>query len=633
MPSTATAGRTSFLPFCCNQAAARNAMNAGIPLFQAFSPIPVQRSTYCDCIKDGRKIDPACGSGNFLTETYLCLRKLEDKVLDELQFGQLQWSGAEEEEAGERISLSQFHGIEINDFAVSVAETALYISRLKANNDTMMLLDLDSGDLPLKESAHIVLGNALRLNWADIVPAEKCNYVMGNPPFIGYSNHNKEQEADRASIFGKVKTVDYVACWYWKAAAYMQEKPIKAAFVSTNSICQGQQVEPIWKPLFENGCHIDFAWTSFIWNSEATNQAHVHVVIVGFSYCSNVKKKLFTNGTVSYPANINGYLSAASNTFITSRRIPVCSVPEMVSGSKPTDGGNLLLSEEEKDSLIKAYPRVSVWIKPFISGKEYLNNKKRFCLWLKDVDKSDWENVPPIRDRIEAVRDMRASSSKAATRARANVPWAFGEPVPEVGDSYIVVPLTSGERRKYVPMGFESNHGIPGNSVSIIPQATIYDFGILMSQFHNAWMRAVAGRLESRYRYSNIIVYNNFVWPEPTEENRKVVENCAKAVLDARNKHHTDSLANLYDPDKMPDDLLDAHKSLDAAVEAAYGVSFQGDEEKIIAHMFKLYEKAVSKEKGSKAPANKNVSSERELKVSPHAVKVKVKVKSDRSDS
>lgn len=276
---------------------------------------------------------------------------------------------------------------------------------------------------------------------------------------------------------------------------------------------------------------------------------------------------------------------------------------------------------------------MSVWIKPFISGKEYLNNKKRFCLWLKDVDKSDWENVPPIRDRIEAVRDMRASSSKAATRARANVPWAFGEPVPEVGDSYIVVPLTSGERRKYVPMGFESNHGIPGNSVSIIPQATIYDFGILMSQFHNAWMRAVAGRLESRYRYSNIIVYNNFVWPEPTEENRKVVENCAKAVLDARNKHHTDSLANLYDPDKMPDDLLDAHKSLDAAVEAAYGVSFQGDEEKIIAHMFKLYEKAVSKEKGSKAPANKNVSSERELKVSPHAVKVKVKVKSDRSDS
>ena len=537
--------------------------------------------------------DPACGSGNFLTETHLCLRKLEDRVLDELKGGQIEFGAKEDEESGERISLNQFYGIEINDFAVAVAETALWISRLKANGETMMLLDLPGDDFPLNESAHIIHGNALRLNWNEILPARQCSFIMGNPPFIGYSNHTKDQEVDRASIFGKVKTVDYVACWYWKSAEYMGDLPIRTAFVSTNSICQGQQVEPIWKPLFDKGFHIDFAWPTFVWNNDASDQAHVHVVIVGFSKQNQVERTLFVNNKFVHPKNINAYLTASPNIFIQKHSKPLCDVPPMIAGGKPSDGQNLLMNTTEMNALVDACPDAKKWIKPFSMGAEFIKGQDRWCLWLVGITPDELDAMPLVKARVEAVKEIRLTSKKEATRKKAKTPELFDEVRPPRGKSYIAIPKVSSERRNYIPMGFVTNGMIPGDKLFFISDATLYVFGILMSQFHNAWMRVVAGRLKSDYSYANTIVYNNFIWPEPTDEQRQDIEACAKAVLDARDNHPEDSLATLYDPDKMPADLLEAHKALDSAVEAAYGVDFQGDEEKIVTHLFKLYEKAI----------------------------------------
>lgn len=571
--------------------------------------------------------DPACGSGNFLTETYLCLRKLEDTVLGEIRkkglAGQMELTDSVAEESGERISLKQFHGIEINDFAVSVAETALYISRLKANADTMMLLDVDSGDLPLRESAHIVLGNALRTDWNEVVPAEVCDYIMGNPPFIGYSNHSKEQEADRASIFGKVKTVDYVACWYWKAADFIGEEPIRTAFVSTNSICQGQQVEPIWKPLFEKGFHIDFAWTSFKWSNESSIQAGVTVIIVGFSKWYSAPAKLYKNDKPIISTNINGYLASSPNVFIKKRSKSLCDIPEMVAGGKPSDGGNLLLTTKDKNDLILLEPNAKKWIKPFSMGAEFIKSQERWCLWLVGISQNELESMPLVHSRVEAVRAMRLSSKKAATVKKADTPWLFDEVRPPKGNSYIAIPKVSSERRKYIPMGFVTNGMIPGDKLFFISNAALFEFGILESQFHNAWMRVVAGRLESRYSYSNTIVYNNFIWPNPTDDQKSKIESCAQSVLDARDNHPGDSLATLYDPDKMPADLLAAHKALDKAVEEAYGVDFNGDEEKIVAHLFKLYQQMT--EEQDKPKEKKKAPKEPEPKKT--AVKVKVRKK------
>ena len=364
--------------------------------------------------------DPACGSGNFLTETYICLRKLEDTVLNELRKGQTGLSLGDEEEAGKRVSLNQFYGIEINDFAVTVAETALWISRLKANGETSMFYDAGGDDFPLSEKAHIVEGNALRIDWNRVLSASECNYIMGNPPFVGYSNHSAEQQKDRASLFGKVKTVDYVACWYKKAADYISNFPIHCAFVSTNSICQGQQVQPIWEPLFQSGIHIDFAWQTFIWSSEAALQAHVYVVIVGFSRFGNEKRILFLkDGQKRTVENINGYLQNGSEIFIEKRNKPLCSVPLMIAGGKPTDGGNLILSLDEKSELVLQEPSAAKWIRPYSMGDEFINKKERFCLWLVGISLSELENLTLVQKRVESVRNMRLMSSKIATQKKA----------------------------------------------------------------------------------------------------------------------------------------------------------------------------------------------------------------------
>ena len=536
--------------------------------------------------------DPACGSGNFLTETYLCLRKLEDAVLRELWKGQTVMGFGDEAITGDRVKLGQFYGVEINDFAVAVARTALWISRLKANGETSMFMEMGGDDFPLNESANIVQGNALRIDWNDVLPANECSFIMGNPPFIGYSNHTKEQESDRALIFGKVKTVDYVACWYWKAAEYMEDLNVRAAFVSTNSICQGQQVEPVWKPLFDKGFHIDFAWTSFVWNNEASDQAHVHVVVVGFSK-QLIEKTLYNGENVARPANINAYLTPSSNVFVEKRTKPLCDVPPMVRGCQPTDAGNFLMSTEEKNSLISSEPLAEKWIKPFSMGAEFIKGQERWCLWLVGITLEELASMPLVKKRVDAVREMRLASSKEATVKKAETPWLFDE-IRERGDIYIGVPTVSSERRVYIPMGFVTNGMIPGNKLYFVSSSSTFVFGILTSLFHNAWMRVVAGRLKSDYNYANTIVYNNFIWPEPTPEQRETIETLAQAVLDARANYPDKSLANLYAPDKTPSDLLAAHKALDKAVEAAYGVDFDGDEEKIVAHLFKLYAEKTS---------------------------------------
>ena len=533
--------------------------------------------------------DPACGSGNFLTETYTCLRKLEDTVLNELRKGQTGLSLGDEEETGKRVSLSQFYGIEINDFAVTVAETALWISRLKANGETSMFYDAGGDDFPLSEKAHIVEGNALRIDWNRVLPASECNYIMGNPPFVGYSNHSAEQQKDRASLFGKVKTVDYVACWYKKAADYISNFPIHCAFVSTNSICQGQQVQPIWEPLFQSGIHIDFAWQTFIWSSEAALQAHVYVVIVGFSRFGNEKRILFLkDGQKRTVENINGYLQNGSEIFIEKRNKPLCSVPLMIAGGKPTDGGNLILSLDEKSELVLQEPSAAKWIRPYSMGDEFINKKERFCLWLVGISLSELENLTLVQKRVESVRNMRLMSSKIATQKKALTPWLFDEVKPPKSN-FIGIPAVTSSRRKYVPFDFVTNGMIPGNQLYFVETESLYYFGILVSQFHNAWIRIVAGRLGDGYRYSNTIVYNNFVWPEETVEQKKIIEQTARNILNVRSSYPDKSLADLYDPNKMPADLLAAHKANDAAVEAAYGVDFNGDEEKIVAHLFKLY--------------------------------------------
>lgn len=546
-------------------------------------------------------LDPACGSGNFLTETYMCLRRLENTVLMELQRGGQSEISFEEAEGESlvKVTLANFHGIEVNDFACCVARTALWIAEKQADINTAKVVKRVYDELPLKEYGTIIHGNSLRVDWADACPAHRLSYIIGNPPFIGYSNLNDAQKRGRADIFGKSGGVlDYVACWYRKAADFTRGSHTRCAFVSTNSICQGQQVEPLWKPLFDDGVEIDFAHKTFVWNSEAADEAHVHVVIVGFSREKIAKKTIFDGDGARKADNISGYLSATPSLFIARRSSPICDAPKMIRGCQPTDNGQLILDQAERDELVSREPSAEKWIRPFSMGADFINGKPRYCLWLKDASPKDLSSMPHVMERVRAVADYRAQSTKAATRKKAETPWLFDE-IRETGPSYIGVPAVSSGRRRYVPMGFVDNGMVPGNKLYFVPNASVYDFGILMSQFHNAWMRVVAGRLKSDYNYANTIVYNNFVWPDSTDALRSEVERCAQAVLDARSSYEGSTLADMYDPDNdfLYPALTKAHKALDAAVEAAYGIDFNGDEEKIVAHLFKLYAEKVSEDR------------------------------------
>jgi len=420
------------------------------------------------------------------------------------------------------------------------------------------------------------------------------------PPFIGYSNLNDAQKEDRLSIFGKNGgTLDYVSCWYKKSADYMRGNHIRAALVSTNSICQGQQVAPLWKPLFADGIHIDFAYRTFVWDSQADDVAHVHVIIVGFSRESVAPKILFDGDSCREVANINGYLSDAPDAFVEKTRKPISDVTEMFAGFKPAEHGTLLLSRAEKDEMVLREPSAEKWIRPFSMGAEFIRGEDRYCLWLVSITPRELKEMPLVMERVQACKEWRSTQIPTGDAYKLrDVPHLLRPNGNFVDGPNISVAKVSSGRRKYVPMAFVTNGMIPGDSIYFIPNGTLYEFGILMSQFHNAWMRTVAGRLKSDYRYTNTIVYNTFVWPDSTPQQHEIIESCAQAIIDARDFYAGCTLADLYDPDDewMYPELVKAHRALDAAVEDAYGVDFNGNEEKIVAHLFKLYAEKTAQE-------------------------------------
>mgnify|MGYP004708920443 FL=1 len=550
-------------------------------------------------------LDPACGSGNFLTETYLSLRRLENKVLVELSHGQVTMYSASESPI--QVSISQFYGIEINDFAVTVAKTALWIAESQMMKETEKILLVPLEFLPLKTNAFIVEGNALRVDWESVVPKSKLNYIMGNPPFVGYSLQSKEQKSDILSIYvdekGKpYKTagkIDYVAGWYYKAAKLMQNTQIRTAFVSTNSITQGEQVAGVWKPLFEQfGIHIDFAYQTFRWDSEASAKAHVHCVIVGFSVAVNTNsKKLFIGDKLHLSNNINAYLMDAPNVFIESRNTPLNGVLSMSSGGKPVEGGYYIFTDDEKNAFLKKEPSAQTYFRKFVGSDDFINGYTRWCLWLHDVSPSDIRKLPECMKRVNSVHDYRLESKKAATRAAAATPMSFMEIKRPVG-KFLIVPEVSSQRRKYVPLGFSDKEMICSNKVRFVSNATMYHFGILTSNVHMAWMRAVCGRLKSDYSYSINVVYNNFPWPTPTEQQKAKIEQTAKAILDARALYPDSSLADLYDDLTMPPELRKAHQANDRAVMDAYGfikgTAARTSESACVAELMKLYQQKVS---------------------------------------
>ncbi len=539
-------------------------------------------------------LDPACGSGNFLTETYISLRRLENETISLLHKGQIMLDMGNPIQ----VSISQFYGIEINDFAVTVAKTALWIAESQMMKETEDVVHMTLDFLPLKSYANIVEGNALRTEWADVIPKHELDYIMGNPPFVGARMMGAEQKDDVNAIFPGWKNagnLDYVSCWYKKAADLMAGTSIRAALVSTNSVTQGEAVANLWKPLFESGVHIDFAHRTFRWDSEAKIKAHVHCVIVGFSTAPNAAPKtLFTSERAQVVQNINGYLLDADNVFVESRSKPLCNVPEIGIGNKPIDGGNYLFTKEEMDEFLKIEPIAVKWFMPWYGSQEFINRCPRYCLWLGDCPPNELRKMPECMKRVEAVRQLRLASKSAGTVKLADTPTRFHvENMPK--GTYIVVPEVSSERRRYVPMGFMTPDILCSNLVKIIPNATLYHFGVLTSNVHMAWMRAVCGRLKSDYRYSKDVVYNNFPWPTPTDAQKAKIEQTSQAILDARTLYPDASLADLYDETTMPPELRKAHQQNDKAVMMAYG--FWGklnSEPACVSELMKMYQQIVS---------------------------------------
>ena len=550
-------------------------------------------------------LDPACGSGNFLTETYISLRRLENEVLFLLQRGQIAFG-----DGGAfnpiQVSIGQFYGIEINDFAVTVAKTALWIAESQMMKETEDIVHMSLDFLPLKSYANIAEGNALRLDWEGIVSKYELDYIMGNPPFVGYSLQSKEQKDDILSIYvdekGKpYKTsgkIDYVSGWYFKAAQLMQNTAIRTAFVSTNSITQGEQVAGVWKPLYDRfGIHIDFAHRTFRWDSEASLKAHVHCVIVGFSIAENQqKKRLYTSERMQIVENINAYLLDAPLVFVESRNRVIADVPKMVYGNKPVDGGNLIIEASEYDDFIKREPLAQKYIKRLVGAREFINGELRWCLWLVGVSPAELRHMPAVMERIEKVKKMRENSPDEGARKLALTPAQFRET--NNPPSAIVVPCHSSQNRRYVPMDFIDDSIVVTNAVLFIPAASIYHFGILTSNVHMAWMRAVCGRLKSDYRYSKDVVYNNFPWPTPTDEQKAKIEQTAQAILDARALYPDCSLADLYDEVAMPPELRKAHQQNDRAVMQAYGFAIKTTTETTcVADLMRMYQALTERSK------------------------------------
>ncbi len=537
-------------------------------------------------------LDPACGSGNFLTETYLSLRRLENEVIKEKVNGQMTLV---EVNNPIKVSIQQFYGIEINDFAVTVAKTALWIAESQMLEETKSIVYGFNDDfLPLKTYVNITEGNAVRIDWNSVVLADKLTYIMGNPPFVGHQWRSQSQVDDMKIAFYDLKKhgkLDYVCAWYNKAADYMKSTRIKAAFVSTNSIIQGESVCLLWEFLMKKkNVEIQFAYRTFVWTSEAKNRAAVHCVIIGFTcYETKTMKQLFEKESMIEAAHINGYLLNAPNVFIQSRsKILTSGIPNMSKGSQPTDGGNLILSNEEKDELVSQYPSAEKLIRKYMGSYELINNKERFCLWLKDVSPAEYRKITPIVKRLEDVKEFRKTSSTESVRKDADIPMLFTQ-IRQPESDYLALPKVSSERRRYIPIAYISKDVIGSDLVYMIPDATLYLFGVLNSNIHMAWTRIVCGRLKSDYRYGPV-VYNNFPWPTLSEQQKQRIEQTAQEILNVRALFPDSSLADLYDPLTMPPELRRAHTANDKAVMAAYGFSTKMTEADCVAELMKLYQ-------------------------------------------
>jgi len=543
-------------------------------------------------------LDPAAGSGNFLTESYISLRRLENQVIKEITDGQL--SFAQSSQGLIKVSIQQFYGIEINDFAVTVAKTALWIAESQMLEETKALIyGFQQDFLPLKTYVNITEGNALQLDWNQVLDKNKLTYIMGNPPFVGQSLRNSKQADDMIAIWGKgeIETkLDYVICWYKKALDFINsaDHKISVAYVSTNSICQGESVPTFWKKMVDNGATIEFAYRSFVWSSEANSKAAVHCVIVGFSNVPSLKPQIFDGDNIISAKHINPYLLDAPDIWITNRiNKPQNGLPKMTTGSPPTDDGALTLTVEEKDKLITKYPILKKYIKPFIGAREFLHDKvgsySRYCLWFKNGNPSEYANIPELRERFARVKALRIKSKADRINKMAEYPYLFCQ-IRQPESSYLVFPRHSSQARRYIPIGFESSDVIAGDACSIIPNVTLYEFAVLTSNIHNAWMRIVCGRLKSDFRYSPS-VYNNFPWPEPTESQKQKIEQTAQGILDARALYPDSSLADLYDPLTMPPELRKAHTKNDVAVMQAYGFSTKMSEADCVAALMKMYQR------------------------------------------
>lgn len=547
-------------------------------------------------------LDPACGCGNFLVVAYRELRRLELSVIAEREKMEMQSSGTKWMLSANDVCLvnvNQFYGIEIEEFPAQIAQVAMWLIDHQMNIEAGSYFGEAYARIPLTASATIVCGNALQLDWESVVPKDKLSYIMGNPPFVGARNMSKEQKEDLMRVFEGLKNagdLDFVAAWYGKAAAHMQGTDIQSAFVSTNSICQGQVVAILWKHIMHDlSCVINFAYRTFKWSNEARGNAAVHCVIIGFSRNKKQNQKFIINeqNLLIQANHINGYLVDAADIFVENRSKPLCKVPEMGIGNKPIDGGNYLFTKEEKDAFIAIEPTSEVYFKPWLGSHELINGQMRYCLWLGDCSPADLKQMPEAMKRVEAVRKFRQESKSAPTRAIADRPRRFHvENMPE--KSYIIIPRVSSEKRDFIPMDFLSPEYLTSDSALLIPGATLYHFGVLTSTMHMAWTRAVCGRLKSDYRYSNKLVYNNFPWPDVTEAQQEKIAELAQGVLDARALYPDSSLADLYDPLTMPPELVAAHRKLDAAVEKAYGRKFADDAERV-AFLFEKYSELTAK--------------------------------------
>ena len=545
-----------------------------------------------------RFLDPACGSGNFLTETYLSLRRLENEAIkEEFDFKSMLGDFSNPIKVG----IHQFYGIEINDFAVTVAKTALWIAESQMMAETEKIVQRDLDFLPLKNYSHIVEGNALHLDWAQVIAPSELNFIMGNPPFLGARVMSKEQKQDLRDVFGKdwknVGNLDYVACWYKKTFDLIKGTTIQAALVSTNSLCQGESVANLWQPLISSGLVINFAHRTFQWDSEASIKAHVHCVIIGFSTFDKEYKAIYkSNGQFNNAKNIHPYLIDMQNVFIANRSTAISAPNKLVYGSFALDDENYTISEPEYNEIINNDPSVLTYMKSFIGANELIKNRKRYCIWLKGVSPEEIRKNRFISERVNNVKQWRLSSKRKETVAAADFPYLFAE-IRQPNSDYIAIPTISSERRKYLPIGYLSKDVIASNQLYIIPNADYYDFGVLISVVHMAWMRTVAGRLESRYRYSAGVVYNNFPWPEPNEAQKAKIEKTAKGILDARALYPDSSLADLYDDTVMPIELRKAHQANDKAVLEAYGFPTKDfSESDIVAKLFEMYEALIKKE-------------------------------------